>query len=65
MGPALIILDVLMPSMDGWAVLTALKSDVELADIPVIMLTIVDDQQMGYALVHSHYRSCVIGHQVA
>jgi signal transduction histidine kinase/DNA-binding response OmpR family regulator len=48
--PAVIILDVLMPGVDGWAVLTALKADVELADIPVVMLTIVDDQQMGYAL---------------
>jgi signal transduction histidine kinase/DNA-binding response OmpR family regulator/HAMP domain-containing protein len=50
MRPAVIILDVLMPGMDGWAVLTALKADPALADIPVIMQTIVDDQQMGYAL---------------
>jgi CheY-like chemotaxis protein len=41
--------------MDGWAVLAALKADPELADIPVIMLTIVDDKNMGYALGASDY----------
>jgi CheY-like chemotaxis protein len=48
--PAAITLDVMMPGLDGWAVLTALKADPLLADIPVIMLTIVDDKNMGYAL---------------
>jgi signal transduction histidine kinase/CheY-like chemotaxis protein len=48
--PAAITLDVLMPSMDGWTILTALKADSALADIPVIMLTIVDDKTIGYAL---------------
>jgi signal transduction histidine kinase/CheY-like chemotaxis protein/HAMP domain-containing protein len=48
--PVAITLDVLMPGMDGWAVLTALKADPDVADIPVIMLTIVDDKGMGYAL---------------
>ena len=45
--PAVITLDVMMPGMDGWAVLTALKADPATADIPVIMLTIVDDKQHG------------------
>jgi PAS domain S-box-containing protein len=53
--PAAIILDVLMPGMDGWAVLAALKADPELADIPVIMQTIVDDKHMGYALGATDY----------
>jgi len=53
--PAVITLDVMMPSMDGWAVLTALKSDAATADIPVIMLTIVDDKQMGFALGAADY----------
>ena len=53
--PAVIALDVLMPGMDGWAVLTALKADPDLADIPVIMLTIVDDKGMGYALGAADY----------
>jgi signal transduction histidine kinase/CheY-like chemotaxis protein len=48
--PAVITLDVLMPGMDGWAVLTALKADPELAPIPVIMVTFVDDENMGLAL---------------
>jgi signal transduction histidine kinase/DNA-binding response OmpR family regulator len=48
--PDAITLDVLMPGMDGWAVLTALKAESELADIPVIMLTIVDNKNLGYTL---------------
>ncbi|MGQ0593230.1 MAG: ATP-binding response regulator [Gammaproteobacteria bacterium] len=48
--PAVILLDVLMPGMDGWAVLTALKADPELAPIPVIMATILDEENMGFAL---------------
>jgi len=53
--PDVITLDVIMPQMDGWAVLGALKGDSDLADIPVIMLTIVDDKGMGYKLGASEY----------
>jgi CheY-like chemotaxis protein/anti-sigma regulatory factor (Ser/Thr protein kinase) len=53
--PDAITLDVMMPGMDGWAVLSALKADPELADIPVVMLTIVDDRNLGYALGASDY----------
>jgi signal transduction histidine kinase/CheY-like chemotaxis protein len=53
--PAVIILDVMMPSLDGWAVLGALKADPGLADIPVVMLTIVDDKSMGFALGAADY----------
>jgi PAS domain S-box-containing protein len=53
--PDAITLDVMMPGMDGWAVLSALKNDPELADIPVVMLTIVDDQNMGYSLGAAEY----------
>jgi PAS domain S-box-containing protein len=53
--PDAITLDVLMPGMDGWAVLSALKGDPELADIPVIMLTIVEEKSMAYALGASEY----------
>jgi CheY-like chemotaxis protein len=53
--PDVVTLDVIMPGMDGWAVLSALTTDPQLADIPVIMLTIVDDKKMGYALGASEY----------
>jgi adenylate cyclase len=48
--PTLITLDVLMPGLDGWSVLGRLKADPELAGIPVVMLTILDDKNKGYAL---------------
>jgi len=48
--PALITLDVLMPEMDGWAVLAHLKADPELAFIPVVMVTLGEDQPRGFAL---------------
>jgi PAS domain S-box-containing protein len=53
--PTAITLDVLMPQMDGWAVLTSLKSDPELADIPVIMVTMTGDRNLGYALGASDF----------
>jgi signal transduction histidine kinase/CheY-like chemotaxis protein len=49
--PAAITLDVMMPGMDGWAVLAALKADPELAGIPVVMVTIVDtERERGFTL---------------
>jgi signal transduction histidine kinase/CheY-like chemotaxis protein len=48
--PDVITLDVLMPGMDGWAVLRSLKSDPELCEIPVIMITMMDDKEMGHTL---------------
>jgi CheY-like chemotaxis protein len=42
--PFAITLDVMMPDLDGWSVLAALRQDTELADIPVIMVTILDEQ---------------------
>ncbi len=53
--PAAITLDVMMPDMDGWSVLSALKADPILRDIPVIMLTMVDDPQRGFSLGASDY----------
>src|SRR2546430_11825501 len=40
-------LDVVMPECDGWTVLNKLKSDSKLAGIPVIMVTVVDNEAMG------------------
>jgi signal transduction histidine kinase/DNA-binding response OmpR family regulator len=53
--PEAITLDVMMPGIDGWATLAALKADPELSHIPVIMLTIVDDKNKGYALGAADY----------
>ena len=46
----MITLDVMMPQQDGWSVLVQLKSDPDLAKIPVLMLTMVDNKDLGYAL---------------
>jgi len=53
--PEAITLDVMMPGMDGWSVLTALKANPQTADIPVVMMTMVDDQNLGYALGAAEY----------
>ena len=53
--PQAITLDVLMPEMNGWTVLAALKADPDIAGIPVVMVTIVDDQSLGYALGATDY----------
>ncbi|HEU4367288.1 MAG TPA: response regulator, partial [Methylomirabilota bacterium] len=53
--PAAITLDVLMPDLDGWTVLAALKGDPELADIPVVFVTILDEKTKGYSLGATDY----------
>ncbi len=53
--PVAITLDVMMPEMDGWSVLSALKEDAALRDIPVIMLTMVDDPERGFTLGAADY----------
>ncbi|WP_299989101.1 response regulator [uncultured Ruegeria sp.] len=53
--PDAITLDVFMPEIDGWAVLSKLKDDPELADIPVIMLTFAEDRTRGLSLGASEY----------
>ncbi|MCU0702400.1 MAG: response regulator [Fimbriiglobus sp.] len=53
--PCLITLDVTMPGADGWTVLGQLKGDPATADIPVVMLTIVDDRGRGFALGATEY----------
>jgi PAS domain S-box-containing protein len=53
--PDVITLDVLLPNMNGWEVLTALKADPELADIPVIVMSMVDDRNQGFTLGAADY----------
>ncbi|VCU69022.1 Autoinducer 2 sensor kinase/phosphatase LuxQ [Pigmentiphaga humi] len=48
--PAAILLDVMMPQVDGWAVLDALKKDSGLASIPVIIVSMLDDRPLGLSL---------------
>ncbi len=53
--PAAITLDVLMSDLSGWDVLAALKGDPELAAVPVIVVTIVDERHKGIALGAADY----------
>jgi signal transduction histidine kinase/DNA-binding NarL/FixJ family response regulator len=53
--PLVITLDVVMPEFDGWSVLKKLKSDPALAEIPVIIVTIVDNEPMGLDLGAASY----------
>jgi CheY-like chemotaxis protein len=48
--PQAVVLDVLMPRLDGWAVLSTLKNDEATRAIPVIVLTMLDDSEMAFAL---------------
>lgn len=53
--PRVILLDVTMPRMDGWSVLRALKGDPALAAIPVVMVTIIDEQNLAFSLGATDY----------
>jgi signal transduction histidine kinase/DNA-binding response OmpR family regulator len=53
--PAAITLDIMMPRMDGWSVLTALKSDAELSDIPVVVVTCTSDRGLALSLGASDF----------
>jgi len=53
--PMVITLDVMMPDLDGWSVLAALRQDPDLAEIPVIMITILDEHRRGVALGAAGY----------
>ncbi len=62
LNPQVITLDVMMPDMNGWTVLTAIKTDPHLAEVPVIMLTIVEEKNLGFALGASDYLTKPIEH---
>ncbi len=53
--PHAILLDVTMPGMDGWSVLTALKADPGLSDIPVVMVTFAEDRALASSLGAADY----------
>jgi signal transduction histidine kinase/ActR/RegA family two-component response regulator len=53
--PAVVLLDIRLPGMDGWAVLEALKADPTTGDIPVVVVSIVDERARGAALGAAAY----------
>ncbi|GMR19798.1 MAG: hypothetical protein BMS9Abin36_0393 [Gammaproteobacteria bacterium] len=55
--PDIITLDIMMPGMNGWAVLNEIKKDPKLADIPVIIISMVGDAQLGGDLGAAEYFS--------
>ncbi|MDA1082308.1 MAG: response regulator [Gemmatimonadetes bacterium] len=54
-NPDVITLDIMMPGMDGWAVLSRLKADPVLAAIPVVVATIIDDRNLSVSLGAAGY----------
>jgi len=61
--PALILLDVLMPGMDGWQALRVLKEGGPAASCPVVMLSVVDDRKTGLALGAAGYLGKPLGRE--
>lgn len=53
--PFLILLDVMMPGKDGWEVLQELKLDAETSDIPIIICTVSENEELGVALGATDY----------
>jgi signal transduction histidine kinase/CheY-like chemotaxis protein len=53
--PDIIILDILMPGMDGWSVLSQLKTTPGLTEVPIILLTMLENKDMGFALGAADY----------
>nr|WP_276081821.1 ATP-binding protein [Methylobacterium sp. GC_Met_2] len=53
--PRVILLDVTMPRMDGWSVLRTLRADPELGTTPIIMVTVLDEQNLAFALGATDY----------
>ena len=53
--PDLITLDMMMPGMDGWEVLAQLQNDESLVDVPVVIVSMVTDQEMGFAIGATGY----------
>jgi len=53
--PAAVTLDIMMPDLDGWTVLAAIKGDPELAGIPVVLMSIVEQKNRGYAFGAADY----------
>jgi len=56
LAPAAILLDILLPGIDGWDVLRQLRADPETSSIPVMVVSVVDDEALGMALgAHDYF----------
>jgi len=53
--PAAVTLDIMMPDLDGWTVLAAIKGDPALSRIPVVLMSIMEEKNRGYALGAADY----------
>ncbi|MCR4293476.1 MAG: response regulator, partial [Candidatus Kuenenia sp.] len=60
-NPFLITLDIMLPGIDGWDVLSKLKGDKNTAHIPVIIVSIIDNKELGYSLGAAEYLIKPIG----
>jgi CheY-like chemotaxis protein len=61
--PAAVVLDIRLPGLDGWQVLTELKADPATAAIPVVIVSVVDDRPRGQALGAAEYLLKPIGRE--
>jgi adenylate cyclase len=61
--PLAITLDISLPKLDGWSVLNALKREPATADIPVIVVSIVDNKDFGMVLGATEYLVKPIDHE--
>lgn len=62
--PAAITLDILMPGKDGWQVLRELKEDPDTQDMPVIIISILDDRRQAFSLGAAEYITKPMGKEV-
>ncbi len=53
--PFLITLDIMLPRKDGWDVLSELKNSQDTADIPVVIVSIIDNKDLGFSLGAAEY----------
>ncbi|WP_251982496.1 response regulator, partial [Methylobacterium sp. B1] len=53
--PRAVLLDVTMPQMDGWAVLRAMRADPEIGATPIVMVTVLDEQNLAFSLGATDY----------
>jgi CheY-like chemotaxis protein len=55
LNPYAVTLDIMMPNVDGWSVLTTLKSDPETRQVPVVICSIIEQTDKGFTLGASDY----------